>query len=167
MPDAIAIAARPSTRLASFGTAAKLIARTSAATNRTDRTPPRLSTGSVASFTWAGTSRAARNSATTASGNVSRKTEPHQKCSSSKPESSGPSAEIAPPIPDHSAIDFVRGGPDHSAVMSASVVGNAIPAARPPRTRARNRIVSVGANAARRLAGIASAVPTISIILRP
>ena len=29
---------------------------------------------------------------------------------------------------DHSAIDFVRGCPDHSAVMSASVVGYAMPA---------------------------------------
>ena len=62
-------------------------------------------------------------SATTASGSVTRKTEPHQKCSSSSPESSGPSAEIAPPSADHSAIDFVRAGPDQSAVISARVVG--------------------------------------------
>ena len=61
--------------------------------------------------------------ATTASGSVSRKTEPHAKCLSRAPESSGPSEEIAPPMPDHSAIDFVRPGPDHSAVISASVVG--------------------------------------------
>ena len=30
---------------------------------------------------------------------------------------------MAPPSPDHSAIDFVRAGPDQSAVMSAKVVG--------------------------------------------
>ncbi len=30
---------------------------------------------------------------------------------------------MAPPMPDQSAIDLVRAGPDHSAVMSASVVG--------------------------------------------
>ena len=30
---------------------------------------------------------------------------------------------MPPPIADHSAIDFVRPGPDQSAVMSASVVG--------------------------------------------
>ena len=107
--------------------------------------PPRLSTGSAVSLTWAGTSRNASTSATTASGSVSRKTDPHQKCSSSNPESSGPRAEIAPPSADHNAIDFVRPGPDHSAVINARVVGYAMPAARPPRSRATNRMVSVGA----------------------
>ncbi len=86
--------------------------------------PPRLSTGSVVSFTWAGTKRSAASSASSASGSVTRKTEPQSKCSSSAPETSGPSAEIAPPMPDHSAIAFVRGEPDaHSAVIRASVVG--------------------------------------------
>ena len=129
--------------------------------------PPRLSTGSVVSFTWAGTRRSAKTSATTASGSVSRKTEPHQKCSSNRPESRGPSAEIAPPSADQSAIDLVRPGPDQSAVINARVVGYAMPAASPPSTRATNKTVSVGAYAARRLAGIASAVPRTSINLRP
>ncbi len=120
-----------------------------------------------ASCTWAGTRRIASRSATTASGSVRRKTEPHQLFSRSNPDRSGPSEEIAPPIPDQSAIDFVRAGPRQSAVMSASVVGNAMPAARPPPTRARNRTSSFGAHAARRLNGIASVVPTTSIILRP
>ena len=74
---------------------------------------------------------------------------------------------MAPPRPDQSAIDFVRSGPDHKAVMSASVVGNAIPAARPPPNLAMNNTMSVGAHAARRLIGIASAVPITSIALRP
>ena len=39
------------------------------------------------------------------------------------PEQSGPSAAIAPPMPDQSAIAFVRLGPVQSAVMRASVVG--------------------------------------------
>jgi hypothetical protein len=83
-----------------------------------------LSTGSVPSFTCAGTYRHASTIATTASGSVSRKTEPHQKCSSNTPDASGPSAAIAPPMPDHNAIDFVRPAPGaHSAVISASVVG--------------------------------------------
>ena len=55
-----------------------------------------------------------------------------------RPETSGPSAAIAPPSADQSAIDFVRPGPDHSAVISASVVGYAMPAASPPPTRATN-----------------------------
>ena len=126
-----------------------------------------MSTGSVVSFTWAGTRRIASTSATTANGIVRRKTDPHQKCSSSRPESNGPSGEIAPPSADHSAIDLVRAGPDHSAVISARVVGYAMPAASPPRSRATNRIESVGAYAASRLAGIASAVPTTSRSFRP
>ena len=36
---------------------------------------------------------------------------------------SGPSEAIAPPVAAQSAIDFVRAGPDQSAVISASVVG--------------------------------------------
>ena len=86
--------------------------------------PPRLSTGSVPSFTCAGTRNQAIRIATTASGSVSRKTEPQQKCSSRSPDSIGPSAAIAPPMPDHSAIDFVRLAPGaQSAVINASVVG--------------------------------------------
>ena len=52
-----------------------------------------------------------------------RKTEPHQKCSSSQPATSGPSEAMAPPSADHRAIDLVRPGPDHSAVINAKVVG--------------------------------------------
>ena len=123
MPVPIAIAARVSTSAASFGTGAKLIASTIEPTNTTESTPPRLSTDSVVSLTWLGTSRSASTNATAASGRVTRNTEPHQKCWSMKPETRGPSAAIAPPSADHNAIDFVRAGPDHNAVISASVVG--------------------------------------------
>jgi hypothetical protein len=85
--------------------------------------PPRLSTDSSVSLTCAGMTFHASGIATSASGNVRRKTDPHEKCSSRKPAHTGPSALIAAPRPDHSAIDFVRRGPDHSAVISASVVG--------------------------------------------
>ena len=167
MPAATATMASPATTVPAPGTAAKLMPSTSAATSAIDRMPPRLSTGSVVSFTWLGTSQTASSRATTASGNVSRKTEPHQKCSSRRPDSSGPRAEIAPPIPDHSAIERVRAGPDHNAVINASVVGNAMPAAMPPNTRAIASTVSLGANAASSEAGIASTVPSTSISLRP
>ena len=73
-------------------------------------------------------------------GNVIRNTEPHQKCSRSQPDTSGPSEAIAPPVPDHSAIDFVRAGPYHNAVIRARVVGKARPAETPPRMRAATRI---------------------------
>ena len=52
---------------------------------------------------------------------------------------------MPPPIADHSAIDFVRAGPDHSAAISASVVGYAMPAESPPSTRAANSTSSEGA----------------------
>ena len=129
--------------------------------------PPRLSTGSLVSFTWLGTKSDAMTSATTASGSVIRKTDPQSNSVSNAPAASGPSAAIAPPRADHSAIDFVRDGPDQSAVISASVVGYAIPAASPPPTRATNSTSSEGAYAANSDIGIARAVPRTSIILRP
>src|SRR6266576_2120754 len=101
----------------SFGTAAKLIPRISAPTSTIESTPPRWSTGSVVSLTWLGTNTSAITNAIPASGNVSRKTDPHQKCSSRIPAHSGP------PVAAQSAIDFVRAGPDQSAVISARVVG--------------------------------------------
>ena len=54
---------------------------------------------------------------------MTRNTEPQAKVSSRVPAISEPSADIAPPMPDHSAMECVRFGPDHSAVISASVVG--------------------------------------------
>src|SRR5271166_680976 len=136
VPAATAMAASPSASSLASGAGAKLIASTIAATNTTDKTPPSLSTGSVVSLTWLGTKASTIARATAARGNVIKKTEPHQKCNKSQPEIIGPSEEMAPPVPDHSAIDFVRAGPDHSAVMNARVVGKAIPAERPPRRRA-------------------------------
>ncbi len=59
-----------------------------------------------------------------ASGMVMRKTEPHQKCSSSQPAASGASTMTPPPMADHFAMAEVRAGPSaHSAVISANVVG--------------------------------------------
>ena len=126
-----------------------------------------LSTDSVVSFTCAGTNFSASSRATMESGRVSRNTEPHQKCSSRIPEHSGPSDEIAPPVAAHSAIARVRAAPDQSAVISASVVGYAMPAASPPRMRATIRMYSFGAHAARQSAGIVSSIPPISSSFRP
>src|SRR4029453_12858625 len=107
-----------------FGTGAKLIDRMRVPTSTAERIPPRLSIGSDVSFTWAGTNRQAMNNATTASGRVTTKTDPHSNRSSRKPDTSGPRAAIAPPSADQSAIDLVRRGPGaQSAVINASVVG--------------------------------------------
>ena len=88
-----------------------------------DRRPPALSTRSVVSLTCAGTCFRAMYNAMNARGRVTRNTEPHTKYSSRNPAMSGPSIATPPPSADHSAIERVRAWPDHSAVMSASVVG--------------------------------------------
>jgi hypothetical protein len=74
---------------------------------------------------------------------------------------------MPPPMADHSAIDLVRPGPDHSAAISASVVGYAMPAESPPSTRAAKSTPSEGAYAASRQAGTDSTMPSSSISLRP
>src|ERR1044072_1176662 len=114
---------KPIARAPLPGTGARLMPRTSAATSSIERMPPRLSTGSLVSLTWAGTKRQARKRARTASGRVTRKTEPQANCSSRAPESSGPSEAIAPPIADQRAIERVRASPDQSAVIRARGVG--------------------------------------------
>ena len=85
--------------------------------------PPRLSTGSRRLVDVGRDEAHGHEQGDGASGRVTKKTEPQAKCSSSAPESSGPSEAIAPPIADHRAIEWVRAAPDHSAVISASVVG--------------------------------------------
>src|SRR3954447_18590229 len=72
-----------------------------------------------------------------------------------------------PPSADHSAIDFVRAGPDQSAVISASVVGYAMPAASPPTTRAPNNTPDDGAKPATSEAGTHRLIPRTIISLRP
>ena len=123
VPLTTAITIRPSARTRSPGTGRKLMARMAEPTRTADRTPPRLSTDSFVSLTCAGTKRIAMTRATTASGRVTRNTELHSKRSSRKPETSGPSAAMAPPSADHRAIERVRAGPDHRAAMRARVVG--------------------------------------------
>ena len=120
----IVTTSRPSDQgAACSATGAKLIARMNDPTSTSERMPPRLSTGSVVSLTCAGTNLGAMNSATTATGRTTKKTEFQGKRTSSRPESSGPQALIAPPMAAHSAIERVRAGPGHSAAIKASVVG--------------------------------------------
>ena len=69
-----------------------------------------------------------------------------------------------PPRADQAAMERVRAGPDQSAVMSASVVGYAMPAERPPTTRARTR-TSVDASTSSR-AGTVIMMPRTIICLR-
>ena len=93
------------------GPATKLIARTSAPTrnDREDAAEVVDRLGRLVDVGGDERDRQQRGRAT-ASGSVTRKTEPQSKCSSSAPETSGPSAAIAPPSADQSAIAFVRAG---------------------------------------------------------
>ena len=118
-----AIASKPMANAWRLGTVMKLRPTIRAPIMTADRTPPRLSTRSVDSFTCAGTCFWPMYRARTAKGRVTRNTDPHAKYSSSNPETSGPSIATPPPSADHIAMERVRAGPDQSAVMSASVVG--------------------------------------------
>ena len=93
------------------GSGARLIARIKVPTRAIVRMPPRWSTGSVVSLTWAGTRRQAKKRAIAASGALMMNTDHQSKPSSSAPATSGPSAEMPPPSADHRAIDLVRVGP--------------------------------------------------------
>ena len=62
-------------------------------------------------------------SATTASGRVRQEDRSPPEVLEQEPRAERAERAIAPPSAAHSAIDFVRAGPDQSAVISASVVG--------------------------------------------
>ena len=56
-------------------------------------------------------------------GTVMRNTEPHQNWPRSHPPRMGPRTDVPVPTPVHRAMARVFDGPDHSDVMSDSVVG--------------------------------------------
>ena len=103
----------PSASAPLSGTGAKLMPRIERRRPAaTERMPPRLSTGSVASFTWAGTNCSASTSAT--DGERQRDEEHRappevleQRAGDQRPERGDARRRCA----DHSAIDFVRAGP--------------------------------------------------------
>ena len=85
--------------------------------------PPRLSTGSVVSLTWAGTNGTRHHERHHGERQGDQEDRAPPEVLQQEPASSGPSDEIAPPSADHKAIVLVRAGPDHRAVINASVVG--------------------------------------------
>ena len=141
---------------------------TSVATISTERMPPMWSSGMVDSFTCAGTLVITSTNAMAARGTAMRNTDPHQKYSSSSPATTGPSTAPPAPMADHRAIARARPAPsDHRAVMSARVVGNAMPAATPVKMRPATSTSVVGAQALMALAGTVSARPSSSMRRRP
>ena len=94
------------------GTGAKLIARISARDqhDREDAAEVVDRLGRLVDVRRARTTSAIR-SATTASGSVMRKTEPHRSARAARRRRAGRATRSPPPSADHSAIDFVRPGP--------------------------------------------------------
>ena len=75
--------------------------------------------------------------ASAATGTFTRKTEPHQKCSSSQPPVIGPAATPTPTMAAHRPIALARGiGSVKMLVINASVVGKITAAPTPMAARA-------------------------------
>ena len=105
--------------------------------------------------------------ATAASGNVMRKTEPHQKLRRSAPATSGPSDAIAPPLPDQTAIDLVRAGPDQSAVIERESCGVSHSCGDTPEQTGGEQDLVAGGVRSEQAGRIASDTPNSNSILRP
>ncbi len=93
--------------------------------------------------------------------------DPHQNVVISAPTTTGPSEENPAPIPDQSAMAKTCCLPLNRAEIRDRVVGKAMPAAKPPMSRARISTSMLGAQAARADAGMQSAKPATSINRRP
>ena len=108
---------------------ASMMAYTSALRPTIDSSAPTGSSGvSVESFDF-GTSTYPATRATAMIGRLTRNTEPHQKCSSSRPEASGPRAAPLPEMPAQMAIALARSRRGKTLVRIDSVDGmtNAAP----------------------------------------
>ena len=104
--------ASPSASVPLFGTGAKLIARISAA-DQHDREDAAEVVDRLGRLVDVGRDEHRRpsTSATTTSGSVTRKTDPHRSARAARRRPAARATAIAPPSADHSAIDFVRAGP--------------------------------------------------------
>ena len=101
-------------------------------------------------------------------GTLMRNTEPHQKCSSNKPPTTGPNATAAPDTADHTPIAFARStGSVNTFVMIASVAGNTSAAPTPIAPRQKIRLDVPPEKAAIVEHAAKMARPTCSAPLRP
>ena len=88
--------------------APSMIAHTRATRPTIDSTAPSRSTGGAAGSREVGTNSWPSTRATTTTGTLTRKTEPHQKCSSSQPPVTGPMATAMPAVADQMAMAWAR-----------------------------------------------------------
>ena len=101
-------------------------------------------------------------------GKLIRKTEPHQKCSSMNPPTTGPNATAIPETADHKPIALARSiGSINKFVIIARVAGNTSAAPIPIAPRQKINSLVVDANAAMPLHAANNTRPTCNVRLRP
>ena len=137
-----------------FGTGAKLIARISAPTSTTERTPPRLSTGSVVSFTWPARARSPARARPTASGSVTQEDRAPPEVLEQRPgeQRAERGDRAADRRPQRDRLRARRARPQRGDQRERRRVRHAGRRA-PPSTRATNSTSSDGAHAASRRGG--------------
>lgn len=119
-------------------------------------------------FFASGSRSGPRSSSRAIAGRLTRKTEPHQKNSTSTPLSTEPSAMPAVITPDHRAIAFVRCAGSVNIVRTSAIVDGIRVAPPMPRTaRATISISALSAYAAASEAAPKAAAPIRSSLRRP
>ena len=119
-----ATAKAPSTSGSVQPWAPSMIAHTRATRPTMDSTAPRKSTRGAAGSRDVGTKSCPPTRATTTTGTLTRKTEPHQKCSRSQPPVTGPMATAMPAVADQMAMAWARSRRSvNTLVMIESVAG--------------------------------------------
>ncbi|SKZ34000.1 Uncharacterised protein [Mycobacteroides abscessus subsp. abscessus] len=111
----------------------------------------------------AGRSRGATTSSTAITGTLIKNTDPHQKCSSSRPETIGPTATPPASTAFHAAIALARSASSRKMWrINASVDGMSVAPDTASTARARISSEAVGAKAARIDAPLNPTAPIIS-----
>ena len=100
-------------------------------------------------------------------GTLTRNTEPHQKCSSRKPEATGPMAAPPPAMPAQTAMALGRSSGGNTLVRMESVAGMTKAAASPITARAPITAVEESAVAASSVPNRNRTSPACSAPLRP
>ena len=142
--------------------------KTSALIATTDNTKPTLSSLCAFGLRESGINRAPTTREIATIGKLIKKTDPHQKCSSMKPPTTGPNATAIPDTADQIPMAFARSiGSINKLVMIASVAGNTSAAPMPIAPRQKINELEVSANAAMPLHAANNTSPICSVRLRP
>jgi hypothetical protein len=144
-----------------------MMAKTSRPTPTIDSPAPGASSVPSSGSRDSGTSRRPTTSASTISGTLIRNTDPHQKCSSSRPEATGPIAAPPAATPAHVEIALPRSWAGNTVVRIDSVDGITNAAAAPITTRATITTAADGATVATAAPARNTTRPTCSARLRP